>query len=122
MRVPVAISPDPILSEIKKWYPNYFRSDNFSDELVLICDFREPEKPNKLMGLSFIITDLHSLEPFRQLRVQVKEEYGLGNQEIKYSKFRAKKNRPDYVNSFINGADEIKGLMVGQFYNSAFFR
>lgn len=112
IKIPVALSTEPILSEIKNSYPDYFKSDNFSDELAIICDFREPEKPHKLLGLSFIISELQSLESFRQLRLQVKEEYGLGNQEIKYSKFRAKKNRPDYVNTYINQADEIEGLMV----------
>lgn len=111
LKVPFAISPEPVVSEINKCYPDYFKTTNFSDELAIICDFREPVKPHNLLGLSFIITDLQSLEPFRQLRLQVKEKYGLGNQEIKYSKFRSKKKRPAYVNSFINIADEIEGLM-----------
>ncbi len=110
--VPIAIRPEYLLNEVKEVYPDYFKPNNFSNELAIICDFREPEKPINLFGLSFIITDLESLEPFRQLRLQVKEKYNLGNQEIKYSKFRASKRRPDYINSFLNVADEIKGLMI----------
>lgn len=111
IEVPVALSTEPILTELKKCYPQYFQSNNFSKELAIICDFREPQQSSDLMGLSFIITDLESLEPFRQLRLQVKEKYNLGNQEIKYSKFRASKRRPDYINSFLNVADEVEGIM-----------
>lgn len=111
IEVQVALSPELILTEIEKCYPQYFQSNNFSKELAIICDFREQQKASDLLGLSFIITDLESLEPFRQLRIQVKDKYKLGNREISYKGMRASVKRPSYVNSFINVADDIEGLL-----------
>lgn len=109
--IPRTVIPELLLEPIEKKFPDFLRTNTFSNDLALICDFREPQKSQNLLGLSFLITDLELLEPFRQLRLQVKEKYGLGTQEIKYTKFRAAKGRPEYVNSFLNVADEIKGLM-----------
>jgi len=92
-------------------YP--FIKDSFpsKEEILIISDYREKASRNDYWGVSFIITDIDSIQPFIHYSKQIKDKSNIIGQQIKYNKIKAYKRRPEYVNEFLNAADEINGIM-----------
>lgn len=105
-------------------YPFIMDSLPSKGEVVIISDFREKVRRNDYWGISFIISDLDSIQPFIHYSKQIKEKYNISNQQIKYNKIKAYERRQKYVNEYLNAADEIKGVMftfiVNPNYKSVF--
>ncbi len=92
--------------------------DNFSlgNDIVIASDFREKKNQEEFWGICFLLSDLNSIQPFFHYCKELKERFNVIGQEIKYSKQKAH----HILNSFLNAADTIEGILFNFAIDSSF--
>jgi hypothetical protein len=100
-----------LIGHIQESYPEIEGKRNLSKDVFIACDFREKKKNNEYWGISFLLSDLDSIEAFSQYRLQIKKEHNIEGQEISYKKLKPSKFHPTVLNKYLSAADTIDGIL-----------
>jgi len=91
-----------------------------AEDVLIASDFREKKEDDEFWGISFLLSDLDSIQSFDYYRIDIKKRYNYINKEIKYSAFNPDEKRPELLNEFINAADTIRGILFNFVIDSSF--
>ena len=109
-----------LINHIQRNYSGIEEKLNLSKDVFIASDFREKDRNNEYWGISFLLSDLKSIQPFNQYRLDIKKEHNIEGQEISYKKLNSSQNHPSILDEFLSAIDTIDGILFNFMIDSSF--